>query len=267
MKNVVFWDIKAQFVPHRRHITSVLMSCNSWLLKQNSVFFLISKKEVELPSIPRRLASLLRNVQLPMEQVSRNSTHLTLWRNVPFSIRVCRCCVPSRSQRGAPLSWTYWDRVWPKAWTVLTPNILLPDDHDSPPVTQPAPRRSVIYPPTSGPIIPLNWLPVATRFEFSGTRTWDCRLCRASTPAAGKPGHLGHPAQRATRLLIGVRITRFALMLPSRFRIKFNSNAPPLNAIKLNLNKFRRMPSSGILRRVVLVRIDVSEEPSASIGC
>jgi hypothetical protein len=26
MKNVVFWDIKPQFVPHRRHITSLLKS-------------------------------------------------------------------------------------------------------------------------------------------------------------------------------------------------------------------------------------------------
>jgi hypothetical protein len=26
MKNAVFWDIKAQFVPHRRHITSPLHS-------------------------------------------------------------------------------------------------------------------------------------------------------------------------------------------------------------------------------------------------
>jgi hypothetical protein len=26
MKNVVLWDIKAQFVPHRKHITSPLQS-------------------------------------------------------------------------------------------------------------------------------------------------------------------------------------------------------------------------------------------------
>jgi hypothetical protein len=26
MKNVVFWDIKTQFLPHRRHITSPLLS-------------------------------------------------------------------------------------------------------------------------------------------------------------------------------------------------------------------------------------------------
>jgi hypothetical protein len=26
MKNAVFWDIKTQFVPHRRHITSLLQS-------------------------------------------------------------------------------------------------------------------------------------------------------------------------------------------------------------------------------------------------
>jgi hypothetical protein len=29
MKNVVFWDIKTQFVPHRRHITSPLQSLAS----------------------------------------------------------------------------------------------------------------------------------------------------------------------------------------------------------------------------------------------
>jgi hypothetical protein len=26
MKNTVFWDIKAQFLPHRKHITSLLQS-------------------------------------------------------------------------------------------------------------------------------------------------------------------------------------------------------------------------------------------------
>jgi hypothetical protein len=26
LKNVVFWDIKTKFVPHRRHITSLLQS-------------------------------------------------------------------------------------------------------------------------------------------------------------------------------------------------------------------------------------------------
>jgi hypothetical protein len=26
MKNVVFWDIKTQFIPHRRHIVSPLQS-------------------------------------------------------------------------------------------------------------------------------------------------------------------------------------------------------------------------------------------------
>jgi hypothetical protein len=29
MKNVVFWDIKTQFVPHRKHITSPLESPSS----------------------------------------------------------------------------------------------------------------------------------------------------------------------------------------------------------------------------------------------
>jgi hypothetical protein len=33
MKNVVFWDIKAQFVPHRRHITSPLESSQLMLFK------------------------------------------------------------------------------------------------------------------------------------------------------------------------------------------------------------------------------------------
>jgi hypothetical protein len=29
MKNAIFWDIKTQFVPHRRHITSPLQSSAS----------------------------------------------------------------------------------------------------------------------------------------------------------------------------------------------------------------------------------------------
>jgi hypothetical protein len=33
MKNVVFWDIKTQFVPHRRHMTSPLESSQLTLCK------------------------------------------------------------------------------------------------------------------------------------------------------------------------------------------------------------------------------------------
>jgi hypothetical protein len=33
MKNGVFWDIKAQFIPHRRHISSPLQSQTSYDLR------------------------------------------------------------------------------------------------------------------------------------------------------------------------------------------------------------------------------------------
>jgi hypothetical protein len=46
MKNVDFWDIKPQFVPHRRHITSPLQSPTTAVAMKNVVFWDINTQFV-----------------------------------------------------------------------------------------------------------------------------------------------------------------------------------------------------------------------------
>jgi hypothetical protein len=46
MKNVVFWDIKTQFVLHRRHITSLLQSPASYCYVRFEVFTAVTMKNV-----------------------------------------------------------------------------------------------------------------------------------------------------------------------------------------------------------------------------
>jgi hypothetical protein len=46
MKNGVFWDIKTQFVPHRRHITSPLQSPASKCYVRFEVFTEVTMKNV-----------------------------------------------------------------------------------------------------------------------------------------------------------------------------------------------------------------------------
>jgi hypothetical protein len=44
MKNAVSWDIKPQFVPHRRHITSSLQSPASYCYVRFEVFTAVTMK-------------------------------------------------------------------------------------------------------------------------------------------------------------------------------------------------------------------------------
>jgi hypothetical protein len=44
MENVVFWDIKSQFVPHRRHITSPLQSPAGYFYVRFEVFTVVTMK-------------------------------------------------------------------------------------------------------------------------------------------------------------------------------------------------------------------------------
>jgi hypothetical protein len=48
MKNGVFWDIKTQFLPHRRHITSPLQSPASYCYVRFEVFTAVTMKNVFL---------------------------------------------------------------------------------------------------------------------------------------------------------------------------------------------------------------------------
>jgi hypothetical protein len=68
MKNVVFWDIKTQFVPHRRHITSQVQSPASYCYERFEVFTAVTMKNVvfwaiEPQFIPHRkhITSLLQS--------------------------------------------------------------------------------------------------------------------------------------------------------------------------------------------------------------
>jgi hypothetical protein len=57
MKNVAFWDIKPQFVLHRRHITSPLQSTASYYYVRFEVFTAVTMKnvvfwDIKTPFIP-----------------------------------------------------------------------------------------------------------------------------------------------------------------------------------------------------------------------
>jgi hypothetical protein len=43
-KNVVFWDIKPQFIPHRAHVTSPLQSQTGWCYVRFEVFTTVTMK-------------------------------------------------------------------------------------------------------------------------------------------------------------------------------------------------------------------------------
>jgi hypothetical protein len=46
MKNVIFWDIKPQFILHRRHITSLLQSTAGYCYVRFEVFTAVTMKNV-----------------------------------------------------------------------------------------------------------------------------------------------------------------------------------------------------------------------------
>jgi hypothetical protein len=46
MKNAFFWDIKTQFVPYRRHITSPLQSTASYCYVRFEFFTAVTMKNV-----------------------------------------------------------------------------------------------------------------------------------------------------------------------------------------------------------------------------
>jgi hypothetical protein len=68
MKDVAFWDIKPQFVPHRRHITSPLQNPASYCYVRFEVFTAVTMKDVvfwdirnQFVSHRRHITSLLQN--------------------------------------------------------------------------------------------------------------------------------------------------------------------------------------------------------------
>jgi hypothetical protein len=68
MKNIFFWDIKTPFVPHRRHITSLLQSpaslvyvrfevCTAMAMKNTDVWYVVPCGFVALRSVLQLLVT------------------------------------------------------------------------------------------------------------------------------------------------------------------------------------------------------------------
>jgi hypothetical protein len=66
VKNVVFWDIKPQFVPHRRHITSPLQSPAGWCYVRFEVFTEVTMKNIVFWDIKTQFVPHRRHITSPI---------------------------------------------------------------------------------------------------------------------------------------------------------------------------------------------------------
>jgi hypothetical protein len=67
MKNVVFWDIKTQFLLHRRHITSPLQSPASYCYVRFEVFTAVTMKNVVFWVIKTQFVLHWRHLTSPLQ--------------------------------------------------------------------------------------------------------------------------------------------------------------------------------------------------------
>jgi hypothetical protein len=67
MKNVVFWDIKTQFVLHRRHITSPLQRSASYCFVRFEVFTAVSLKNAVFWDIKTQFVLHRRHITSPLQ--------------------------------------------------------------------------------------------------------------------------------------------------------------------------------------------------------
>jgi hypothetical protein len=67
MKNVVFWDIKTQFVLHRRHITSLLLSPAGQCYARFEVFTAATMKDTVFLDIKTQFVPHRRHITSPLE--------------------------------------------------------------------------------------------------------------------------------------------------------------------------------------------------------
>jgi hypothetical protein len=66
MKNAVFWDIRTQFVLHRRHITSLLQRPDSQCCVRFEVFTAVTMKNVVFWDIKTQLVLASRHITSPL---------------------------------------------------------------------------------------------------------------------------------------------------------------------------------------------------------
>jgi hypothetical protein len=67
MKNAVFWDIKTQFVLHRRHITSPLQSPAGKCYVRFEVFTAVAMKNVVFWDIKTEVVPHRRHITSPLQ--------------------------------------------------------------------------------------------------------------------------------------------------------------------------------------------------------
>jgi hypothetical protein len=67
MNNVIFWDIKPQFVRHRKHITSPLQSPASYCYVRSEVFTAVTMKNVIFWDIKPQFVRHRRHITSPLQ--------------------------------------------------------------------------------------------------------------------------------------------------------------------------------------------------------
>jgi hypothetical protein len=93
MKNVVFWDIKTQFVLHRRHITSSLQSLAGNCYVRSEVFTAVAMKNVVFWDIKPRSYFTGDTLRLRYRaQLVNAITALTMKNGVFWDVTPCGSC-------------------------------------------------------------------------------------------------------------------------------------------------------------------------------
>jgi hypothetical protein len=67
MWNAVFWDIKTEFVPHRRHITSPLQSSAGYCYVRFEVFTAVTMNDVVFWDIKTQFVPHRRHITSPLQ--------------------------------------------------------------------------------------------------------------------------------------------------------------------------------------------------------
>jgi hypothetical protein len=70
VKNAVFWDIKTQFVPHRKHVTSLLQSPAGKGYGRFEVFTAVTMKNVVFWDIKTQVVSHRKHVTFLLQSLA-----------------------------------------------------------------------------------------------------------------------------------------------------------------------------------------------------
>jgi hypothetical protein len=87
MKNAVFWDIKTQFEPHRRHITSPLQSATLQCYVSFEAFTMLLQESHGITSQETAFNTITASIfHRHVSRVSLNSFLLVVWPSAKYRI-------------------------------------------------------------------------------------------------------------------------------------------------------------------------------------